>query len=180
MSTFLPNILIGLGALIVAAGALLTQKGWNDLAEVRVRQAAISTIVSTIDSNRRYLDFAIEMAAEDSGKMIVNPNYPPVETATFSSAISGGLFAGAKHDELRDELRKVYISLAGYNQVAPRQFAQPEQVTSYAQYGHRDSNRLARILVDQYNASITIPEPEPEPETEAEAKAKAEETQQEE
>lgn len=156
MSTLWPNLLIVLGAMIVATGAWLGQMGWNQLADVRERQAAIKTLISTIESNRHYLDYSIRITAEQQGTTTFTPNYPPVDSIAFGDARFRNLFTDSEYSEFLKQLQITYTYLEAYKNHSTGSFTSPEQVGNYARHSQRESNRLARVLVDQFEAEFEV------------------------
>jgi hypothetical protein len=94
MNTIIPNILIGLGALIVAAGAYLSQLGWNKASEATQRIEMVRNLAETNLANYQTINRVV-LPAE-----IHDQRADPVELDVLT--------AGLQHRcQLHDAVRRV-------------------------------------------------------------------------
>lgn len=149
MSTTWPMIQIGLGALIVAFGAFVTQRGWNEHGEVRERQAIVAGLAVSIEANQNLLKKAIAFADKFENPVVLsNPNYSPTETAVFSSAIASGALIDAEYRQLVAQIRLTFERLKTFNQSSARQLASPDQVKRNAERALQETQNLAALLTE--------------------------------
>jgi hypothetical protein len=107
-----PNLLIALGALIVALGAYLSQLGWNKASEIRQRIEMVRNLAETNRANFQTLQEADVDAAMSEQRAA------PVEIELFTTALASGVLAGSSYESLRLQLRATKAALQIYNYAA--------------------------------------------------------------
>jgi hypothetical protein len=148
MNTMIPNILIGLGALIVAVGAYLSQFGWNKASEVKQRIEMVRNLAEINRANYQTINRAVHAVPIDDRRA------DSVEVDLFTAALTSGLFAGNNYERVRLQLRATKAALQAYNIAASfttqsgAWSSGPRDLSGKVERGLAETTNLAEILAE--------------------------------
>ena len=86
-----PNILIALGALLIAVGGVMATHGWNARTEVAQREGLVRAVAAELLVNLEIVSDS-KFTEKDQDKLEKFVVFPRMQTVALESAIASGLF----------------------------------------------------------------------------------------